>query len=285
MQICSFFNNTDFRRKSTICQIQYVFTLIIKVIYFIFLFICNNIGIIFDAFEKINKNSKNPILFMENNNFVLFLFCVAFGVAFCMNFNAKAQKLDIAFSAGTGKAYIFESIDRSVNVNYGTPLSFLAETKFTPKNASWGIKLRFQSIETTIKGENWTEFFAPQINGYISSQTTSLLLEKEINKFAGTFGDKFSCGLNFGLGLTTETMQKQQTNPAEKTSKNYLSTTFGAHFTYKLNDNFDLQLLPTMLWQDPFKTISFLSGNTRPNLAGEDLSMILNVGVRYKIFK
>ncbi len=233
---------------------------------------------------------------MKNNNFAMFLFCVAFGLAFCLSFRAKAQKLDFAFSAGTGKAYIFESIDKSVNVSYGMPLSFLAETKFTPKNASWGVKLRFQSIETTIKGENWESrnsfttlpinaVIASPLNGYVNSQTTSLLLEKEINKLAGTFGEKFSCGLNFGLGLTTETMQKQQTNSAEKTTKNYLSTTFGAHFTYKLNDNFDLQLLPTMLWQDPFKTISFLTGKTRPNLAGEDLSMMVNVGVRYKIFK
>lgn len=227
---------------------------------------------------------------MKKSVFVFVLFCLAF----CGNFSANAQKLDLAFSAGTGKAYLFESIDKSVNVSYGAPLSFSAETKFTPKNASWGIKLRFQSIETTVVGENWENRILPKpanaliiqpINGYVSSQTTSLLLEKEINKFAGTFGDKFSYGLNFGLGLTTETIQPQQYNPTEKINKNYLSTTFGAHFTYKLGDNFDLQLLPTILWQDPFKTISFLTGKTRPSLAGEDLSMMLNVGVRYKIFR
>ena len=222
---------------------------------------------------------------MKKSIFILVLFCLSF----CVDFTANAQKLDLAFSAGTGKAYIFESIDRNVNVNYGAPLSFLAETKFTPKNSSWGVKLRFQSVETTIKGENWENkergFLIPEtLNGYVSSKTTSLLIEKEINKFATTFGDKFSCGLNFGLGLTAETLQPQQYS-TEKTNQNYLSATFGGHITYKLSDNFDLQILPTMLWQDPFKTISFLAGNTRPKLAGEDLTMMLNVGVRYKIFK
>lgn len=159
---------------------------------------------------------------MKNNIFVSLFVCFIF----CMNFGAKvafAQKLDLSFSAGTGKAYIFESIDKSVNVSYGAPLSFLAETKFTPKNAFWGIKLRFQSVETSIKGENWTEFSAPQFSGYISSKTTSLLLEKEINKLADTFGDKFSCGLNFGLGLTSETIQLRKFSPTEKISKTILA--------------------------------------------------------------
>src|SRR5256885_15077938 len=88
-----------------------------------------------------------------------------------------AQKLDFSLNFGSGKSYLFESLDRSVNVTYGIPLSLATECKFTPKNKSWGIKVRIHEIQSTISGVNWME--NSPLNGYIHSLTTSLLLEKE----------------------------------------------------------------------------------------------------------
>ena len=46
------------------------------------------------------------------------------------------QKLDFGLSVGTGKSYLFESIDKTVNVNYRIPISLMTEIKFTPKEHS-----------------------------------------------------------------------------------------------------------------------------------------------------
>ena len=188
---------------------------------------------------------------------------------------SNAQKLDFSFSSGTGKAYIFESIDKSINVNYSMPLSLLTEIKYTPKDKKWGLKLRIHNVQSTIVGENWIN--KTLLDGYINSTTTSLLLEKEIQK------KKFSFGYNFGLGLTREDLQPLQFFSSNDRTANYSSFTFGGHLSYKINQNFDFQILPIFVWQDPFKTIGVLAGKRRANLAMEDLSMFLNFGLKYNL--
>ena len=187
------------------------------------------------------------------------------------------QKLDFGLSVGTGKSYLFESIDRTVNVNYGVPISFMTEIKFTPKDKNWGIKLRVHNVESTLKGENWVN--KTPLNGYINSITTSLILENEISKKC------FSYGFNFGLGLTKETIQQQQYYSFDKSVQNYTSLSVGGHFTHKISKDFDFQILPTLLWQDPFKTIGYLTGKRNANFAGEDLTMTINFGLRYRLTK
>ncbi|MDI9311214.1 MAG: hypothetical protein QM535_13445 [Limnohabitans sp.] len=187
------------------------------------------------------------------------------------------QKLDFGLSVGTGKSYLFESINKTVNVNYGAPISLITEIKFTPKDKNWGIKLRVHNIESTLKGENWVN--KTPLNGYINSITTSLILENEIAK------KHFSFGFNFGLGLTKETIQQQQYYSFDKSVQNYTSLSVGAHLTHKISKDFDFQILPTLLWQDPFKTIGYLTGKRNANFAGEDLTMTLNFGLRYRLTK
>jgi len=65
---------------------------------------------------------------------------------------SKAQKLDFSISSGTGKTYIFESLDKNVNVNYSMPLSLLTEVKYTPKDKKWGLKLRIHNVQSTVVG-------------------------------------------------------------------------------------------------------------------------------------
>jgi len=202
---------------------------------------------------------------------------IILSVLACWTLTVFGQKLDFSLSAGTGKTYIFESIDKSVNVNYSLPMSLMTEVKFTPKNKSWGVKLRAHQLQSSVTGENW-ENKSP-LNGYINSLTTSLLLENEITK------GKFSYGLNFGMGLTKETVQQQQYNSFDKKNSSYASLIFGGHLSYKLSKDFDFQILPTLNWQDPFKTIGVLTGNRKANFAGEDLSALINFGIRYRILQ
>ena len=193
----------------------------------------------------------------------------------CWTLTAFGQKVYFSLSAGTGKSYIFESIDNSINVNYSLPISLMTEFKYTPKEKSWGLKLRLLHLQSTVAGENWVN--KTPLHGYINSFTTSLLLENEIT------GRKFSYGLNFGLGVTKETIQPQQYNPFYKSSINYASVCLGAHLSHKFSKDFDFQIQPIILWQDPFKTIGILTGNRKANFAGEDLSIVINFGIRYTL--
>jgi len=184
-------------------------------------------------------------------------------IILCISVSVIGQRIDFGLSLGTGKSYLFESINKSVNVNYSLPMSIITEAKLTPKGKSWGIKLRLHNVESTVKGENLVD--KSFLNGYVNSVTTSLLLENEIAK------NKYNYGFNFGFGLTKETIQPQQFSTI-KTDRNFTSFTFGGHVSYKLNKDLDFQILPTLLWQDPFKTIGVLTSSRKANFAGEDLS-------------
>jgi hypothetical protein len=192
----------------------------------------------------------------------------------CWSFAAFGQKLDVSISAGTGKVYIYESNDKSVNVNYSAPLCLMTEVKFTPNGKVWGIKLRLHNIESSVTGENWEN--ETPLNGYVRSLSTSILLENEIVK------NKFSYGFNFGMGLTKETIQPQQYE-SNKSVSNYANLYLGGQLSYRLSGDFDLQIQPIFLWQDPFKTIGVLNGNRKANFAGEDLSTLINFGIRYRL--
>ena len=198
-------------------------------------------------------------------------------VLLCSTTFAFGQKLDFGLSIGTGKSYFFETLYKSSEIKYGLPLSFLTELKYTPKDKKWGVKLRLQNIESTVKGQNWVD--KTPLNGYINSFTTSILLENEIIK------KNFIYGFNFGLGLTNETMQPLQYSTLSNTTKNYTSITVGGHLTYRIDKNLDFQILPTLFWQDPLKSIAVWTGSGNANVAGEDLTILINFGVRYRLTK
>lgn len=190
---------------------------------------------------------------------------------------AIGQKLDFSLSAGTGKTYIFESLDKTVNVNYSLPMSLMTELKFAPANKTWGLKLRMLDLQSGLTGKNWLD--NTPLNGYVSSMTTSFLLENEVQK------RNTSVGLNFGMGMTRETLQPQQYDPSGRRIIIYPSVTLGAHLSYQINNDFDFEIQPVLLWQDPFKTIGVLTGARKANLAGEDLSAAVNFGIRYKLLR
>jgi hypothetical protein len=188
--------------------------------------------------------------------------------------SANAQRLTFGLSAGTGKSYIVETLS-NVNVHYGLPLSLLVEAKYKPLGKKWGVKLRVHSIESKLTGRSWVDNYI--LDGYISSLTTSLLLENEIQK------RKYSYGFNFGLGITKEIIQRNQFVAITNTNV-YNSISLGMHFTFKLNNDIDFQILPTILWQDPFKSIGVITNSVNANFAQEDVSMVVNFGLRYQLF-
>lgn len=191
--------------------------------------------------------------------------------------HTNAQNLDFAISVGTGKIYVVESLDKTVNVNYSLPMSLLAEIKYRPLHKNWGLKLRLQQIQSDITGENWVD--KSPLNGYINSFSISLLLENEITR------KKYSYGFNFGMGITKETIQAQKHDPNTLTDSGFPTVTAGGHLAFKLSNDLDFQIQPVLLCHDPFKSIKFLLGSRDGNLAGEDISGLINFGIRYHFLK
>jgi hypothetical protein len=180
-------------------------------------------------------------------------------------------------SAGSGMAYIFENFDNSVNIKYGLPISLTSAFKYTPNDAKWGLKLRLQFNETSIKGINWSSTSLPDIDGFVYSWTTSFIIENNIPR------EKSAYGFSFGLGITTETLSPVKTDRWYDENTKYPSLILGAHWDFRLNSNLDFQILPMVMVQDPYRSIGYLFGNVDPRIAREDLSIFINFGVRYNL--
>jgi hypothetical protein len=202
-----------------------------------------------------------------------------FGLLLLLTIAANSQKLEFGLSVGTGKTYIFEDLDKNIQVDYYLPVSLASDLKFTPLNSRWGIKLRLNYIESAVDGINLPPNMAEPFEGYVSTWTTFLLLENEIIK------DNSSYGFNFGLGYTDETLEIDVNDPWNYYKNNYPTVAFGGHYTYKMNDNFDFQLFPVILVQDPYRLIDYLTGIVDPTIAREDLSILLNFGIRYNFLR
>lgn len=202
-----------------------------------------------------------------------------FGLLVLTTIAANAQTLEFGLSIGSGKTYIFEDTDKSIEVDYYLPLSLVSDLKFTPGNSDWGIKLRLHYLESAVEGINLPPNPAESFEGYVSTLTTFLLLENEIIKGNSSYG------FNFGLGFTDETLEIDVNDPWNYYKNKFPTLALGGHFTFKMNDNFDFQLLPIILVQDPYRMIDYLTGTVDPTIAREDLSILINFGIRYNLLK
>ena len=124
---------------------------------------------------------------------ILFLLC------FYYSSDLFAQHLDFGLSIGTGKAYFIETLTNTSDWRYGMPTSLVSELKFTPRDKTWGIKLRMQHVGSGMREEYLPEDFRSE--SFVASLTTAILLEKNIEK------EKFAYGFNFGVGISTENLQ------------------------------------------------------------------------------
>jgi|WetSurMetagenome_2_1015567.scaffolds.fasta_scaffold23858_3 hypothetical protein len=186
-----------------------------------------------------------------------------------------SQNLEFSMSSGSGMAYIFENLDKKVNINYGVPISLTSAFKYTPGDSRWGLKLRLQFIEASIKGINWSSTSYPEIDGFVYSWTTSFIIENNVPLTNSAYG------YSFGLGITNETFSPVKNDKWYDEATKYPSLILGAHWDFRINSNLDFQILPTIMVQDPYRSIGYLFGNVEPRIAREDLSIMINFGVRY----
>jgi hypothetical protein len=130
-----------------------------------------------------------------------------------------------------------------------------------------------------VYGTNWDPNMAETIEGYVSTWSAFLLFENDIKKAGSVFG------FNFGLGFTNETLQIDTSDPWNYYRNNFPTLALGGHYTFKMNERFDFQILPIILVQDPYRLIDYLTGTIDPTVAREDLSILVNFGIRYNLLK
>ena len=185
----------------------------------------------------------------------------------------KSQNLEVGFGLGTGSAYLFENNDSDVNIDYSAPFSSYMDLKYSKPDSYFGLKLKFQYLNAAIEGRNWKSSNEP-IDGDVTSLTSMILLEhlKE-NK-------QWNFGYNFGFGYTHQEFRQDLINSSPIVDRNFMSVNLSGIISSKLNENLALQLEPTLLWTDP---VNSFRESDKWEIAGEDLSILMQIGIKYKI--
>jgi len=193
----------------------------------------------------------------------------------CITTKIKAQDIEVGLSAGTGQIYIIENFNRDINIDYNYPIVFSADIKYTPINSFFGLKVKYQSINGELKGDNWqkinsTAIFIDKFDGYIENRTIIGLLEY-VNK-------NNNLGYNFGIGQTTEKINLDRTGLNYKES-DFMVISLGGLLKIPLNSKISLKLEPSFQWNDPINTLY----PNRYRMAGEDINFIIQFGLNYKL--
>jgi hypothetical protein len=185
----------------------------------------------------------------------------------------KSQSFELGYGVGSGTTYLIENSDNGINIDYSTPFSSYIDLKYYKPEKYFGIKLRFQYLNTGIKGRSW-KGFSSDIDGEVTSLTTMILLE-HLNS-----NKKWNLGYNFGIGYSNEKFKQDFNNGPYNVESNYMSINFSGILNKKINENFSFQIEPSLLWTDP---VNSLRNRDKWQIAGEDISLLIQLGITYKI--
>ncbi|MDT0647064.1 hypothetical protein RM545_10205 [Zunongwangia sp. F260] len=185
----------------------------------------------------------------------------------------RSQNLEVGFGLGTGSAYTYENFDSSVDINYSLPFSSYLDLKYSNTESYFGLKLKFQYLNAGIEGRNWKNNNEP-IDGDVTSLTSMILLEhlKEDNTW--------NFGYNFGFGYTHQEFRQNLNILSPGITSNYMSVNFSGIISSKLTEDLALQIEPTLFWTDP---VGSLRASDKWQIAGEDINILLQLGIKYKI--
>lgn len=202
--------------------------------------------------------------------FLFILILIAF-------FNTNAQQIEVGFTTGTGAIYMIENRDKSIDLNYAAPIIVAADIKFTPENAYFGIKLKYQNINGSLQGDNWQRInsqslFVNKFDGYIENSSFLVLLE-HINQKS-----KLNIGYNFGIGQTNERINFDKKG-LNKIENNFFILNLGGLIKYNLNSKTSLKFEPSFQWNDPINTLY----SERYKMGGEDINLLFQFGISYKL--
>ena len=185
----------------------------------------------------------------------------------------KSQNLELGFGIGSGSTYLIENSDSGVDIDYSIPFSSYIDLKYSNPEKYFGAKLRFQFLNTGIEGTNWKND-RNDIDGDVNSFTTMILLEH-------LKSDKnWNLGYNFGLGYTKQTFRPDLTNSSDQNVSGFMSFNLGIILNKRINENLAFNIEPGVLWTDP---VNSLRNSDKWQIAGEDISLLLQFGLVYRI--
>jgi hypothetical protein len=184
-----------------------------------------------------------------------------------------SQQLEIGISTGTGFAYLFENADNSVNINYHAPLVISSSLKYNPNNSNIGVKLTYLNLDANMHGIDWQFGFNNGELFYGSVENRTFILGLEYLKQV----KKINFGYHIGIGQTNERINFDERG-TNKVENNFMVLNFGGLVQYAINDKVSLSLEPSLLWNDPIKSLS-----NYYRLAGEDVHLLLQLEARYKV--
>ena len=197
----------------------------------------------------------------------------------CLIYVSKisSQNLEMGLSTGSGAIYIIENSEKNINLNYGIPAIISADIKYTPENSFFGLKLRYQNIIGSLKGDNWQNISTSGvtlsvINGTIENRTLMFLLERVNEK------SKLNFGYNFGIGQTNEKINFDKKGKF-KIENIYTILNFGGLIKYNLNSKLSLKFESSFIWNDPIN--SLYSENYK--VGAEDINVLFQIGINYKL--
>ncbi|MGB0391174.1 MAG: hypothetical protein ACPGD5_06375 [Salibacteraceae bacterium] len=208
-------------------------------------------------------------------------------------FITQAQHFDIQYSMGTGGAFIVE--DSQVdNLHYSAPIATYIGFKFTPNESFWNLKLGFQYMKTNVTGFNWEGGYnvQQQYYDYLSSYYLPVYYyDRELDGEVGTYtamisiehlksDKKINLGFDVGMGLTLENFVKNRNYDTEGETNLYMSLKTSVIASFRLGKKTRLQLEPVAFWTNPYNSFD----GKKYQMANEDLSLLLHLGVTYQLF-
>lgn len=208
-------------------------------------------------------------------------------------FTVQAQHLNIDFSMGSGAAFIVEDTQAD-DITYSPPVSTYLGFKFTPNESFWNLKLGFQYMKTNVTGFNWEGGYnvQQQYYDYLSSYYLPVYYyDRELDGEVGTYtamislehlksDKKFNLGFDVGMGLTLENFVKNRNYDTVGETNLYMSLKTSGIASFRLGKKTRLLLEPVAFWTNPYNSFD----GKKYQMANEDLSLLLNLGVTYQLF-
>ncbi|MBD80921.1 MAG: hypothetical protein CL840_18535 [Crocinitomicaceae bacterium] len=193
-----------------------------------------------------------------------------------------SQHLEVQLGGGVGETYLVEQ-NEARDVNFNRTAVVFGAIKLMPDSSYFNLKLLFQYVSSRVNGEDWegksnTYDFrglpigVSTLEGEVSSITSFLVLEHLSQD------KKFNLGYDIGIGFTKERLVRSSNNDAE--FRSFASFRLGGIASYSFGKRSRISFEPSIYWTDIVN--SFRPENYK--LAGEDVSLLFNLGYSYRLF-
>lgn len=185
--------------------------------------------------------------------------------------SVSAQALTIAAGGGAGKAYIFEDADAASDVEYSSAISLFMEAGYQFDDSNNRLKIRLQQMQADIGGQDFRT--NESVSGLLDTFTVLMMFESLSADRA------FNLGYQYGMGYSLQQLETSPGIMAVVAEDRFMSLMGSAIASFRLKESLCLKLEIIGFWTDPISTVR---GNDLWQTAGEDLSLLAQIGISYR---